>query len=96
MQSDRNLVIYQSGVAKWASKTNGKGSGPYGFLVQNDGNAVIYGSTGAIWATNTAGKGYCQLCVYIHDDTNGGTNNDLKLTYFNTSNLAVQCTLTEL
>jgi hypothetical protein len=85
MQGDGNLVLYENGVAKWATGTNGKATGPYSLSMQNDGNLVIYASTGAIWASNTNGQGLCELCAYIHDGTNAGTSNQIKLAYYDFS-----------
>jgi hypothetical protein len=94
MQGDGNLVLYENGVAKWASGTNGKGSGPYSLSMQTDGNLVIYASTGAIWASNTVGQGYCQLCAYFHDSTNAGTGSQIKLAYYDfNSNYYSECYL---
>jgi hypothetical protein len=59
MQNDGNLVVYEkNGSYKWASGSNGKGTGPYRLMMQTDGNLVIYDSKdSAIWATGTNGKG---------------------------------------
>jgi len=70
MQDDGNLVIYEkNGTYKWATGTNGKGTGPYRLMMQTDGNLVIYDSkNAAIWATGTNGKGGNMLTVT--DDKN--------------------------
>jgi hypothetical protein len=70
MQDDGNLVIYEkNGAYKWATGTNGKGTGPYRLMMQTDGNLVIYDSkNAAIWATGTNGKGGNMLTVT--DDKN--------------------------
>jgi hypothetical protein len=94
MQGDGNLVLYENGVAKWATGTNLKAPGPYSLSMQNDGNLVIYASTGAIWASNTNGKGLCQLCASFHDSTNGGTGSQVKLAYYDfNSNYYSECYL---
>jgi hypothetical protein len=51
-QGDGNLVVYDAGVAKWATGTNGRG---VYLALQADGNLVIYGYNssggfGPIWA----------------------------------------------
>ncbi len=43
-QNDGNLVLYRSGVALWASGTNGRGVGVC--IMQADGNLVLYVSFG--------------------------------------------------
>jgi hypothetical protein len=94
MQGDGNLVLYENGVAKWASGTSGKGSGPYSLNMQNDGNLVIYASTGAIWGSNTSGQGLCELCAYFHDSTSAGTSSQIKLAYYDFgSNYYSECYL---
>jgi len=59
MQDDGNLVVYdKQGNFKWASGSNGKGTGPYRLMMQTDGNLVIYDKNNvATWATGTNGKG---------------------------------------
>jgi len=42
-QTDGNLVLYQDKTPLWASNTNGKGQGPYRFVVQGDNNLCMYG-----------------------------------------------------
>jgi hypothetical protein len=94
MQTDGNLVLYESGVAKWASNTNGTGSGPYSLNLHTDGNLVIYGNGVAIWASNTNGQGLCQLCAYFHDSTAASTSNQIKLAYYDfTSSYYSECYL---
>jgi hypothetical protein len=82
MQTDGNLVLYENGVPKWATGTNGKRSGPYYLSMQTDGNLVIYASSSPIWVSNTVGQGYCQLCAYFHDSSNAGTSSQIKLAYY--------------
>lgn len=51
-QTDGNLVLYQAGVAKWASNTQNRASDLY---FQSDGNLVIYQTgVGPVWASSTA------------------------------------------
>jgi len=58
MQTDGNFVVYTNGQAKWASNTNGQGTGPFRLLCQDDGNLVVYDATGrATWASGTNGHG---------------------------------------
>ena len=64
-QYDGNLVLYQNGVAKWASNTQNKGTA---LRFQGDGNLVIYQNGVAVWASNTAndekgGKGGRKLVL---------------------------------
>ena len=60
-QGDGNLVVYStSGVAIWASGTNGQGIA--NLVIQNDGNVVDYKGGSAIWSTYTAG-GVSKLAV---------------------------------
>ena len=50
MQTDGNLVIYNSaGNALWASGTGGH-NGSASLALQNDSNLVIYSPTGVLWA----------------------------------------------
>lgn len=72
-QGDGNLVLYQSGQARWASGTNGKGEL---LSFQDDGNLVIYGSGRAIWSSKTP------------DNWNGGKGGD-RLMLCENGNLAV-------
>jgi Trypsin-like peptidase domain len=66
-QSDGNLVLYDGGVALWASNTDGR---PVGIcIMQTDGNLVIYTPDNqAIWASNTDGRPGSRLIV--QDDGN--------------------------
>ncbi|WP_230933881.1 hypothetical protein, partial [Priestia sp. TSO9] len=60
------LVLYQSDVALWSSRTNGK---KVDFaILQDDGNFVIYGEGGALWSTKTSGNRVNYLVV--QDDGN--------------------------
>lgn len=62
MQSDGNLVLYQSSGAVWATGTNGN-SGSWA-VMQNDGNLVVRRPGGtAIWASNTAGNSGSRLII---------------------------------
>lgn len=56
MQSDCNLVLYNSSnKATWATNTAGKGTGCYASM-QTDGNLVVYTAANkAVWSSNTAG-----------------------------------------
>ncbi|EFJ30683.1 hypothetical protein SELMODRAFT_19179, partial [Selaginella moellendorffii] len=54
MQNDCNLVLYYGNIAKWSSRTNGKGL-LCKIILQSDGNLVIYNEVQSIWHTNT----YC-------------------------------------
>ncbi|KAG6476875.1 hypothetical protein ZIOFF_066123 [Zingiber officinale] len=55
MQTDCNLVLYDSGRAVWASGTDGRGRNCV-LRMQTDGNLVIYdGNNRAVWASNTSG-----------------------------------------
>ncbi|MCB0533604.1 MAG: hypothetical protein KDD14_15500, partial [Saprospiraceae bacterium] len=49
-QYDGNLVLYQNGVAKWASNTQNKGTA---LRFQGDGNLVIYNNGVAVWNSDT-------------------------------------------
>lgn len=52
MQADGNLVLYDQGVAFWATGT--VGSGATRATMQNDGNLVLYDdNNNAVWATNS-------------------------------------------
>jgi len=58
MQMDGNLVLYTGQTPLWASNTNGKGQGPYTFVVQGDNNLCVYGGQGGcVWASNSWKKG---------------------------------------
>ena len=64
-QYDGNLVLYQAGVAKWASNTQNKGTDLY---FQGDGNLVIYQSGNPVWNSGTdaphqGGKGGRKLVL---------------------------------
>lgn len=50
-QYDGNLVLYQNGIAKWASNTQNKG---LALKFQGDGNLVIYQNGVAVWSSATA------------------------------------------
>ena len=51
-QADQNLVLYEDGVAVWASHT--AGSGGYKLHMQNDGNVVLYTEDlNPLWSTGT-------------------------------------------
>ncbi|XP_010262902.1 PREDICTED: mannose-specific lectin-like [Nelumbo nucifera] len=66
MQSDCNLVLYDSDNKVWESFTYGKGSGCY-TTMQGDGNLVIYSTSGPVWSSGTAkGEGY-YVCVLQRD-----------------------------
>jgi hypothetical protein len=52
MQRDGNLVVYNTGLAIWASGSNGHANAT--LIVQDDGNTVIYDGQKAVWHTNTA------------------------------------------
>jgi hypothetical protein len=59
MQSDRNLILYntKNNIAVWTSNTYNKGTPPYQFKYQSDGNLVLYDSKDtALWSSNTYGK----------------------------------------
>ncbi|CAL9763195.1 unnamed protein product [Musa acuminata subsp. burmannicoides] len=53
IQSDCNLVLYDSGNAVWSSGTDNRG---YNCILkmQADGNLVIYSNGNALWASNTS------------------------------------------
>lgn len=53
MQSDCNLVLYDSGRPVWATNTGGRGSNCRAAM-QKDGNFVVYdGNNNAVWASGT-------------------------------------------
>ena len=59
MQDDGNAVVYntQTGLAIWATGTNGTGTAPYKFVFQTDGNMCVYDNTdSAKWCSGTNGK----------------------------------------
>ena len=66
LQQDGNLVLYENGLALWATGTNGKTVTQA--VMQADGNLVLYGPAGALWATNTAGHPGARLV--LQDDGN--------------------------
>ncbi|XP_078177500.1 mannose-specific lectin-like [Carex rostrata] len=69
MQTDCNLVLYDSSQAVWSSGTNNKGTG-CNLRMQKDGNLVIYnGSNSAIWASNTA-RGQSNYVLVLQRDRN--------------------------
>ena len=81
MQSDGNLVIYDSSrkVAIWATGTTGH---PGAFLaVQEDGNIVIYsGSRAPVWATGTTCEtNAAEMPEMGSSDRRGATMSPLKL-----------------
>lgn len=53
MQTDGNLVRYESGVPTWWSGTAGASAT---LVLQTDGNAVIYTTAGPVWSTGTHGR----------------------------------------
>jgi hypothetical protein len=68
MQTDCNLVLYDSARAIWASGTDRRGTSCQS-LFQNDGNFVIYSMGGnAVWASNTVGRGGDRIT--LQDDGN--------------------------
>jgi hypothetical protein len=69
MQTDGNFVVYQldTGIAKWASGTNGSGASLVNF--QTDGNLVIKTPSGAgVWTSATGSYGGVKLTM--QDDGN--------------------------
>ena len=67
MQSDGNLVLYQGGVALWASNT--QGTDAQVALVQDDGNFLVKDSAwNTLWATNT--WGHPGAYAVVQDDGN--------------------------
>lgn len=62
MQPDGNFVLYQGGIAAWATGTNG--SGATRVTMQRDSNLVIYDAAGRPkWASGTSGSGADALTV---------------------------------
>ena len=55
MQSDGNLVAYDSGgIPRWATNTNGQGTGPYTLTLRNDRVAALIDANHTIlWSTQT-------------------------------------------
>ncbi|XP_010920490.1 mannose-specific lectin-like [Elaeis guineensis] len=67
MQTDCNLVLYDSGRAVWASGTYGKGSNCF-LRMQSDGNLVVYGNGNTpLWASNTGGNPGNYVCILQRD-----------------------------
>jgi len=70
VQSDGNIVIYENGIAKWASNTS-RGTGEYKLVMQGDGNLVLYknswGIDTPIWASNTSGRGAGPFAAVVKD-----------------------------
>jgi LysM repeat protein len=67
MQSDGNLVLYDSGRPVWASETSG--SGAERLEMQPDGNLVIYGKKDKpVWSSKTNGHNGARLA--LQDDRN--------------------------
>ncbi|KAJ0973143.1 hypothetical protein J5N97_021102 [Dioscorea zingiberensis] len=64
MQSDCNLVLYDTGNPVWASDTGGLASQCY-VTLQSDGNLVIYNNNNkTVWASNTnRDQGYYVLIL---------------------------------
>ncbi len=68
MQDDGNLVLYDNKFARWASNTDGKGSGPFQLTMQADGNLVVYASgSNPTWASGTDGKGTGPYKLILRD-----------------------------
>jgi GH25 family lysozyme M1 (1,4-beta-N-acetylmuramidase) len=62
MQTDGNLVLYDQGVALWATGTYGTDGDVA--VMQTDGNFVLYGKTSnALWSSGTYGHGGSTLAV---------------------------------
>jgi len=70
MQSDGNLVGYQSSGAFWATGTNGRGNGNYNTQMQGDGNLVVYSSGTPLWASGTERGSDFQYQLAMQDDRN--------------------------
>ncbi len=70
--SDGNLVVYNNGVAIWASNTAGTGGGNH-LAMQADGNLVVYTSAGKpVWASNTVGIGcHANTCTGLNPASHG-------------------------
>ncbi len=68
MQTDCNLVLYDSARALWSSGTDRRGSS-CSALFQDDGNFVIYAMGGTpVWASNTVARGADR--IMLQDDGN--------------------------
>lgn len=66
-QSDGNVVLYDSGTARWSSRTNGRRTSA--LVMQGDGNLVLYSTTSSpLWHTRTHGNARAALSV--QDDGN--------------------------
>jgi Papain-like cysteine protease AvrRpt2 len=66
LQTDGNLVLYDSGTAIWASGTNGRAVSQA--AMQADGNLVLVGPGGVVWETRTGGHPGARLV--LQDDGN--------------------------
>jgi hypothetical protein len=66
LQTDGNLVLYDSGTAIWASGTNGRSVTQ--LVMQDDGNLALTGPGGTVWETRTAGHPGARLV--LRDDGN--------------------------
>ena len=66
MQTDGNLVLYQSGTALWSSQTSGD-IGAYA-VMQAEGNLVIYKEGVAVW--NSITWGFPGAYLKLQDDSN--------------------------
>jgi Papain-like cysteine protease AvrRpt2 len=66
LQSDGNLVLYDSGTAIWASGTNGQTVTQ--LAMQADGNLALTGPAGVVWESRTSGSPGARLAV--QDDGN--------------------------
>lgn len=67
LQGDGNLVLAETGIARWSSATNGKNG--WAVVMQGDGNFVLYGPSAApLWATGTDGAAGAWLAVQDDGD----------------------------
>jgi hypothetical protein len=66
LQTDGNLVLYDSGTAIWASGTNG--STVTQAVMQGDGALALIGPAGVVWDSRTAGNAGARLV--LQDDGN--------------------------
>lgn len=67
MQSDCNLVLYDSGRPVWATNTGGRGSNCRATM-QKDGNFVVYnGNNNAVWASGSNGRVDNYVLILQHD-----------------------------